>query len=50
LRHGFGIRAAGKSVPPNLIQRWMGHASGSTTAIYLDAVDSEERAIAQRMW
>lgn len=24
LRHGFGIRAADRSVPPNLIQRWMG--------------------------
>ena len=37
LRHGFGIRAAGYNVPTNLIQRWMGHASPTTTAIYLDA-------------
>lgn len=29
--------------PPNLIQRWMGHASPTTTAIYLDAVGIEER-------
>jgi integrase/recombinase XerD len=33
LRHGFGIRAADRSVPTNLIQRWMGHASATTTAI-----------------
>lgn len=50
LRHGFGIRAAGHSVPTNLIQRWMGHASPTTTAIYLDAVGIEERQFASRMW
>ncbi len=50
LRHGFGIRAAGRSVPTNLIQRWMGHASPVTTAIYLDAVGLEEREFASRMW
>jgi len=50
LRHGFGIRAAGRSVPTNLIQRWMGHASPVTTAIYLDAVGVEERQFASRMW
>lgn len=50
LRHGFGIRAAGCNVPTNLIQRWMGHASPATTAIYLDAVGSEERRFASRMW
>jgi integrase len=50
LRHGFGIRAADRSIPTNLIQRWMGHASPVTTAIYLDAVGSEERQFASRMW
>ena len=50
LRHGFGIHAAGRNVPPNLIQRWMGHASPATTAIYLDAVGVEEREFAGRMW
>jgi integrase/recombinase XerD len=50
LRHGFGIRAADRSVPTNLIQRWMGHASPTTTAIYLDAVGLEERRFASRMW
>jgi len=50
LRHGFGIFAADHNVPPNLIQRWMGHGSSHTTAIYLDAVGREERAFAARMW
>ena len=50
LRHGFGIHAATHSVPPTLIQRWMGHASQTTTAIYLNAVGKEERLFAQRMW
>lgn len=50
LRHGFGIRATGKAVPPNLVQRWMGHASPDTTAIYLEAVGLEERQFAGRMW
>jgi len=50
LRHGFGINAAAQSVPPNLIQRWMGHAFASTTSIYLDAVGLEERQFAERMW
>lgn len=50
LRHGFGIHAASTHVPPNLIQRWMGHAYASTTAIYLDAIGAEERQFAERMW
>lgn len=50
LRHSFGIRAIGCNVPPNLVQRWMGHATPSTTTIYLDAVGPEERAFAHRMW
>ena len=50
LRHGFGMRATMHSIPSNIIQRWMGHASGTTTAIYLDAVGVEERSFARRMW
>jgi integrase/recombinase XerD len=50
LRHAFGMRAAVRSVPPNIIQRWMGHSSSTTTAIYCDAVGVEERAFAARMW
>jgi integrase/recombinase XerD len=50
LRHGFGISAASRNVPLTVIQRWMGHASFKTTAIYLDAVGAEEREFASRMW
>ena len=50
LRHGFGMRAAACNIPPNLIQRWLGHASPATTAVYLDAVGTEERRFASRMW
>ena len=50
LRHAYGIRAATSNVPPNLIQRWLGHASPDTTALYLDAVGNEERTFAKRMW
>lgn len=50
LRHGFGLHAIRCGVPINLVQRWLGHASMTTTAIYLQAVGSEEREIASRMW
>lgn len=50
LRHSYGIHAIRSSVPLNLVQRWLGHASMSTTAIYLEAMGDEEREIAARMW
>jgi site-specific recombinase XerD len=50
LRHGFGIYALHSGVPINLVQRWLGHASMTTTAIYLQAIGAEEREIAARMW
>ena len=50
LRHGFGLHAIQSGVPLNLVQRWLGHASMTTTAIYLQALGNEERAIAARMW
>jgi integrase/recombinase XerD len=50
LRHGFGIHALRSGVPINFVQRWLGHASLTTTAIYLDAIGEEEREIASRMW
>ncbi len=50
LRHGFGVQAVQSGVPLNLVQRWLGHAHLSTTAIYADAVGPEEYAIARRMW
>ena len=50
LRHGFGVNAFEASVPPHLVQRWLGHASLKTTAIYGDVMGPEERAFAARMW
>ena len=50
LRHGFGINAAVNGVPLNMLQKWMGHAQLSTTAIYADAIGKEEQDIAARMW
>jgi integrase len=50
LRHGFGLHAIRSGVPLNLVQRWLGHASMTTTAIYLQAIGNEEREIAARMW
>ncbi|CAO4172820.1 Site-specific integrase [Methylorubrum aminovorans] len=50
LRHGFGVHALRSSVPLTLLQRWLGHAGLSTTAIYADVLGAEEREIATRMW
>ena len=50
LRHGFGVAAVTAGIPLNLVQKWLGHAQLSTTAIYADAVGAEEQGIAQRMW
>jgi integrase/recombinase XerD len=50
LRHGFGVHAVQSKIPLPLLQRWLGHASLRTTAIYIDVVGSDERAIAARMW
>jgi integrase len=50
LRHGFGVQAVSSGVPLNMVQKWLGHAQLSTTAIYADAVGAEEQAIMSRMW
>lgn len=50
LRHAFGVAAVSQGIPLNLVQRWLGHAQLSTTAIYAEAVGEEERNIASRMW
>jgi integrase/recombinase XerD len=50
LRHGFGVGTLQALVPLNLVQRWMGHARISTTAIYADASGDEEAAFAARFW
>jgi integrase/recombinase XerD len=50
LRHSFGVRAAMSNVPLFQIQRWMGHSSITTTSIYLDVKDEEERDLMARTW
>ena len=50
LRHGFGVAAVSAGIPLNMVQKWLGHAQLSTTAIYADAVGAEEKTIAARMW
>ena len=50
LRHGFGVQAVSSGVPLNMVQKWLGHAQLSTTAIYADAVGAEEKSIMGRMW
>jgi len=51
LRHAFGVAGvADASVPLNMMQKWLGHSRIETTAIYANAVGTEERAIAARMW
>lgn len=50
LRHGYGIHAIKCGVPLNMLQKWLGHASMSTTAIYTNALGADELAIAEQMW
>lgn len=50
LRHGFGVHAIVQGVPLSMLQRWLGHAQLSTTAVYAQAVGKEEQHIAARMW
>lgn len=51
LRHAFGVVGIAEAkIPLNMMQKWLGHARIETTAIYANAVGSEERAIARRMW
>lgn len=49
-RHSFGVTTLSSGVPLTLVQRWLGHASVSSTAIYTDAMGPEEVAFAGRFW
>lgn len=50
LRHGFGVACIERNIPVNVVQKWLGHASPNTTAIYLQVVGTEERQFASRLW
>ena len=48
LRHAHALELAREGVPPNIIQRQLGHASLGTTSIYLQGIDPEEIIAAVR--
>lgn len=50
LRHSFVITCLEKQIPLNMAQKWAGHSSLTTTAIYANALGLEERNIASRLW
>ena len=50
LRHAFGVHAIRNGVPLNILQKWLGHSTMETTAIYANAVGREENEIALKMW
>lgn len=49
-RHGFAVAALQGHVPLNIVQRWLGHARLSTTAIYASVSGAEEQELAARFW
>ena len=50
LRHVFGVVAIQNSIALNMVQKWLGHADLSTTAIYANAIGQEKQDIAAKMW
>lgn len=50
LRHAYGINAIRTGIPLNMLQKWMGHAQLTTTAIYANAGGKEEADLAAKMW
>lgn len=50
MRHAFGVGIVQAGVPITLLQRWMGHARLSTTAIYSTVSGPEEVAMARKFW
>ena len=50
LRHGFAVACVLHDIPLPLVQKWMGHVSINTTAIYLNVIGKEERGFAKRLW
>ncbi|MCP3439815.1 site-specific integrase [Bradyrhizobium sp. CCGUVB14] len=50
LRHAFGVISLQGGAHLNLIQRWMGHARMTTTAIYASVSGPEEWFFAEKVW
>ncbi|MBL4785243.1 MAG: tyrosine-type recombinase/integrase [Cohaesibacteraceae bacterium] len=50
LRHSMGVHAIMSEIPVTRLQKWLGHASLSTTSIYVNVIGYEDRNLAKRMW
>lgn len=50
LRHAYAHACLSRGIPLPTVQKWLGHASLETTAIYLDMVGDEERELAKLLW
>jgi len=50
LRHSHAVACIAVKIPLTTIQKWLGHARIETTAVYLDVLGEEERALAERLW
>ncbi len=50
LRHAFGVGTLQAGIPITLVQRWLGHARLTTTAIYAAVTGPEEIAFARKFW
>ena len=50
MRHAFGVGPLRAGVPVTLLQRWLGHARLTKTAIYAEVVGLGEAAFAARFW
>jgi len=49
-RHSFGTGTVQAGIPITLLQRWLGHARLTTTAIYTDVSGAEEFHLAEKYW
>ena len=50
IRHGYGVNATSSGVLLHMLQRWRGHSSIKTTAIYATVVGPDEQRLAELMW
>jgi site-specific recombinase XerD len=50
LRHAYGVRAVMNGVQLDLLQRLMGHADQSVTAIYTQAIGEDKRELVSKIW
>ncbi len=50
LRHSHGVACVAANIPLTTIQKWLGHSRIESTAVYLDVLGEEERALAKKLW